>query len=43
MTVVPGEGWAAAYAVAAEGLGVLPDVLAAAEWANGLVRQICEA
>jgi hypothetical protein len=38
--VVAHEGWETLYAEAAEGLGVLPDVAAAVEWANDLISRI---
>jgi hypothetical protein len=39
-TVVAHQGWETLYAEAAEGLGVLPDVAAAVEWANDLISRI---
>lgn len=39
-TVVAHQGWETLYAEAAEGLGVLPNVVAAVEWANDLISRI---
>ncbi len=39
-TVVAHQGWETLYAEATEGLGVLPNVAAAVEWANDLISRI---